>query len=263
MTKYSKLAIFTCSLLMVIFCSAGAFAEGEQTQEPAEEQSEEQTKTSDEASEETPPPVEKKVKRKKKSRSPWRFETALAYDSGGPIIFKDVKVTSTIAGNYSTSASYRAESAPSLSVSLLYTRPRSWGFLSTVVYQMSRKITSVKVGDTTTDVDASFSTIDIEGNALYRWQGFSLYFGGNYTIPSYKETSDSSAPSPFGAATTTISGSIGVQTGCSYFFTRNIQGTVYYKMLGVKAKTTYANSDSIDYGTGYFANIGLKIGYVF
>ena len=165
---------------------------------------------------------------------------------------------------YAGSVGVEVETSNGVAVSadVRYLRKNSWGFLGGVSYEPKRDIKSLKVSSGNVSISSSVSTVEgfsdwlFEGNAAYRWEGWYLPFGINYSYFQY-----TSEPGYTGGWE--LSGGLGLQLGVGYYLNRNLAIELWSRATTLNFKLINSGVTTLDFGRGVYSSGFLSIRGVF
>ncbi len=188
----------------------------------------------------------------------WRFGVGASYGLISKSSFSQVNESTSL---NAVVVDLNFENALSLELDARQSAPNSWGFIGGLTYDQDRKVTGGKIVDTGSTI--SFPTSDpfkiqfivFSGNVVYRWNEFYLPFGLNINIAKY------TSPSTF-SGTHSVNGGLGGQLGVGYYLTEHFTVEAQSRATTFKLNVS-TNSNSTDYGTGFFSTLMLTGKYIF
>lgn len=168
---------------------------------------------------------------------------------------------------YSDTAKVEMDLASGLSLSadIRVTPKNSWGFIGGVGYEGRREVKSLKVSNggysttisgTASSTAASFTTWLYEANAVYRWDGWYLPFGLNYSYFQFK-------PTPQYTGGWEINGGMGFQLGVGYYLNRNLAIEFWSRATTISFRFLSNSVTTLDFGSGVYSSGFLAIRGIF
>jgi len=189
-----------------------------------------------------------------------KFGFNLYYSTADTAKF-DNTVISTSSGSATATTEFKSSGSAGIGMFIADTKPESWGYSGSLLYEPDRDISSVTFSNANATVTAAFSGIKpkfsvliLEGTVIYRWNSFYLPFGLNLSAPKLTTSS--------GSGTSSLSGGVGAFLGAGFITTENSSVEIFSRSITLKYSES-AGTTNVDCGTGYLAGLGFGWKYWF
>jgi hypothetical protein len=194
---------------------------------------------------------------------PKRIRVAMSAFYNTASTFFMSKITSTSASGVSTgTGEMGSEPAGGAAVEAWYSRLHNWGASAGLAYEGKRNINTFSTtssGVTTTATYAepkpSVTILDLYVNAVYRWETYYAFAGGNFSLPNFNRGAGA-------IGTFDFRGYLGEQIGGGAAL-----GDHFATDLTLKIMTFYATGSSgsttVDYGLVLLTGLQLQLKYIF
>lgn len=227
-------------------------------QEPAPTPGPSPTPMPEQALQPVPTPQPEKPKEPRK----FQFATGLILLSEGSTAFEDSKIT-TNSQTTTADVEFTSESAAAIFIEGRLMPKNSAGFQVGLQLEGEREVKDVKVkvnGTTSTGVYLSprpkISFEILYANAVYKWEGFYVLGGFNYSFPHLKIENQAADES------VDVAGALGAQLGVGYQFT-SLFGMEFVSQATGVTMTERTSTYNANYGTGYMSDARLQFKFAF